>query len=537
MPIANKIEQEGMMQTGIYANPISAPTFWGLLKKRVAETPDAPMLVDQSGVSMSFGEYACNAAHLAAWLFEQGVRPGSRVTWQFPTTLGGTVLVAALARIGAQQNPIIHLYREHEVRQVLVQNRPEFFIVPEEAGERDFRAMAESVSKELNPAPRVIALPKVLPIGDPGILEKAPGNGDSASWVFYTSGTTAAPKGALHTDLSVITAGRGLATSYQFSNDDVGTIAYPIAHIGGPMYLSMLMISGGSALLMDRFSPADAIVLFNRYRVTVSGGSTAHYLGFLNEQARHPGKRLYPTLRILGGGGSPKPPEVYARGKLELGTTICHSYGMTECPALTLAPVTSTDEQLAYADGAPRDDLQVRIVDRDGRTVPAGSEGEIRVKGKGIFLGYTDSSLDTEAFDPEGFYRTGDLGVLREDGYLMVTGRLKDIIIRKGENVSAKEIEDLLCAHPKISDAAVIGLPDVDRGERICAVVELRHGVEALEFSEMVGYFKRVGIMQQKIPEQLEVMEKLPRNDTFNKILKNKLREQLADSPWVAHRC
>lgn len=207
---------------------------------------------------------------------------------------------------------------------------------------------------------------------------------------------------------------------------------------------------------------------------------------------------------------------------------------MTECPALTVAPVTSTDEQLADADGVPREDLEVRIVNRDGLVVSTGNEGEICVRGKGIFLGYTDSSLNSAAFDPDGFYRTGDLGVLRDDGYLMVTGRLKDIIIRKGENVSAKEIEDLLCAHPKISDAAVIGLPDADRGERICAIVELRHGAEALEFSEMVVYFKRVGIMHQKIPEQLEIMERLPRNNTLNKILKNKLREQFANAPWMA---
>lgn len=524
------------MQTGTCSNPISAPTFWGLVTERTALTPDAPMLLSQTGTSMSFGEYAAKATSLAAWLAEQGVRQGSRVTWQLPTTVQSAVLIAALARIGAQQNPIIHLYREHEVRQILSQNHPHFFIVAQPTSEgaeaRDFAAVAETVSQTLTPAPRVITLPPALPAGDPDLLDDAPLQGDLAAWVFYTSGTTAAPKGALHTDVSVMAAGRGLATSYQFSSEDVGTIAYPIAHIGGPMYLSMLMASGGSALLMDRFSPTDAIDLFARYKVTVSGGSTAHYLGFLNEQAKHPGQRLYPRLRLLGGGGSPKPPEVYTRAKVELGTTICHSYGMTECPALTIAPVTSTDEQLAHADGIPRDDLQVRIVDRDGVIMPAGREGEIRVRGTGIFLGYADSSLNIDAFDADGFYRTGDLGLLRKDGYLSVTGRLKDIIIRKGENVSAKEIEDLLCAHPKISDAAVIGLPDADRGERICAVVELRHGVDTFEFSEMVSHFKAVGVMQQKIPEQLEIMKGLPRNDTFNKILKNELRERFAQAPW-----
>lgn len=508
----------------------TAPSFTALLRYRVAATPDAPMLLDTQGTCLSFAEYAAQAERMAAYLFDQGIRPGMKVTWQLPTTLEAAVLIAALSRLGVVQNPVIHLYREHEVRQVLRQNRPACFIVSERGeGNRLAETVHQSATRE-GLRLKVLALPARLPSMGRAKLPLPPKADDVPAWVFYTSGTTSAPKGALHCDAALIEAGRGLAESYQFSPTDVGTIAYPIAHIGGPMYLAMLMIGGGSALLMEQFSPTAARELFQRYRVTLSGGATAHYLGFLNEQVGQPGERLYPTLRVLGGGGSARPPEVFLRARKELGVTICHSYGMTECPALTIAPLQSSEEQLAFTDGVPRSDLDVRIVQADGTLAPQGVVGEVRVRGRGVFLGYADPAQNAEAFDADGFYRTGDLAVQREDGYLTITGRLKDIIIRKGENISAKEIEDLLCAHSKVSDAAVIGLPDFERGERICAVIELRPGAEPLEFEEMRAYFEQAAVMRQKIPEQLEIMERLPRNDSLNKVLKNKLREMFADS-------
>jgi acyl-CoA synthetase (AMP-forming)/AMP-acid ligase II len=513
------------MESSTTSDLLQAPTFWALLSARAEQTPDAPMLIDAQGATLSFAGYARAASGLAAWLYERGVRPGMRITWQLPTSLSAAVLIAALSRLGVVQNPIIHLFREREVRQVLEQNRSTFYIVPTDAG---LRAMVENAIRDLPQPPILLELGDTLPSGDPDGLPPPPTSGTLPAWVFYTSGTTAAPKGALHADAALMGAGRGLAESYEFGPRDVGSVAYPIAHIGGPMYLSMLLVSGGSALLIDKFSASEAAKLFKRHNVTASGGSTAHYLAFFSEQARYGGERLYPTLRVLGGGGAPKPPEFFLRGRQELGVTICHSYGMTECPGLTIAPLRSSDEQLTYTDGIPREDVEVRIVLADGTEAPRGIEGEVRVRGPGIFLGYADASQDEGAFDEHGYYRTGDLGVLREDGYLAVTGRMKDIIIRKGENVSAKEIEDLLCAHPKVLDAAVIGLPDAERGERICAVIELRHGAEPLRFDEMVEYFRQAQVMRQKIPEQLEILERLPRNDALNKVLKNKLKEHFS---------
>jgi len=191
-----------------------------------------------------------------------------------------------------------------------------------------------------------------------------------------------------------------------------------------------------------------------------------------------------------------------------------------------------TEDQLAHTEGRPVHRAQVTIVRPDGSTCDPGEEGEVAVAGPQLFKGYKDPTLDADAFDEQGRFRTGDLAVMRHDGHVSVTGRVKDIIIRKGENISAKEIEDVLYAHPKVAAVAVVGLPDLERGERVCAVVETADGAEPLETDEMVAACTEAGLMRQKIPEQLVAYDgPLPRNATL-KVLKFRLRDELADVPW-----
>jgi acyl-CoA synthetase (AMP-forming)/AMP-acid ligase II len=197
-----------------------------------------------------------------------------------------------------------------------------------------------------------------------------------------------------------------------------------------------------------------------------------------------------------------------------------------------MGTMTDTDEQLANTVGKPVYGADIRIVTLEGNVAPPGVDGEVRVKGPMVCKGYTDPEMTAEAFDADGYFRTGDVGHFRPDGHVVLTGRLKDIIIRKGENISAKEIEDVLYEHPKVGDVAVIGLADRERGERVCAVVQIAPGVEPLSFDEMVEHLRAAGLMAQKIPEQLEVVDEFPRNETLNKILKYKLREELAAKPF-----
>jgi acyl-CoA synthetase (AMP-forming)/AMP-acid ligase II len=231
-------------------------------------------------------------------------------------------------------------------------------------------------------------------------------------------------------------------------------------------------------------------------------------------------------LRIISGGGAAKPAELFYDVEREMGVKLVHGYGMTEIPMIAMGSPHDTDEQLANTEGKPVLGAEVRIVTEDGALAAPDEEGEVRVRGPVVMLGYTDPAANDAAFDEDGWFRTGDLGVLRADGHVRLTGRLKDVIIRKGENISARELEELLFAHPSVGDVAVIGLPDAERGELVCAVIEAPGSGDAITFDEMVAYLGEAGLMRQKIPERLEVVEKLPRNETLNKVLKYKLREQ-----------
>ena len=325
--------------------------------------------------------------------------------------------------------------------------------------------------------------------------------------------------------------GIGMAKALVMSPEDVGTIAFPYAHIGGPDYIVAVLAQGFPVVLLEAFVPDEAIEVFRRHGATMAGGSTAFYITFLNAQRKQPDAPLIPTLRLLSGGGAPKPPEVYFEIKNEMHMPVAHGYGMTECPMIAQGSPTDTDDQLAYSEGAPVFRCEISVVRTDGSAADAGEEGEVRLAGPMLFKGYTDASLNAAAFDETGRFRTGDLGVRRADGHITLTGRLKDVIIRKGENISAKEVEDILYMHPKVGDVAVIGLPDRERGERVCAVVETAPGQEPITFGEMVAWCKEAGLMVQKIPEQLEVREVLPRNATL-KVLKFQLRDELKAVPF-----
>ena len=503
-------------------------TLWQLLERRAALTPHTPMLIDgRKHLHMSFAQTLDIAERLAAGFYERGIGAGSQVTWMLPTGLPAVMTALALARLGALQNPIISLYGEREVHGILERNRSEFLLVPD-SGERDFPAMASHLCQQLERPPQVIVMGSQLPRGRASSLPPPPADGQTVRWVYYTSGTTSQPKGACHTDESLMIGGRNLARSMNVTAADVGSVAFPYAHIGGAMYTTMLLASGMSAVLLDRFQAQEAAEIYRRYAVTLAGGSTVHYQLLLAEQRQQAQMPLLPTMRLLCGGGAPKPPELFYQVRKEIGCGLIHNYGMTEIPLICAGFEADTDEQLANADGVPMQDIELRIIRSDGSRAGEGESGEILVRGNAVFKGYTDPALNIASFDDDGFFRTGDLGMRRADGRIVLTGRLKDVIIRKGENISAKEIEDLLFTHPKVAAVAVIGLPDELRGERVCAVVELKPGVPALQFEEMVDYFIQAEVMRQKIPEQLEIVEQLPRNQTLNKLLKHVLREQYA---------
>jgi non-ribosomal peptide synthetase component E (peptide arylation enzyme) len=268
-----------------------------------------------------------------------------------------------------------------------------------------------------------------------------------------------------------------------------------------------------------------SIPLLARHDVTLAGAGTAFHQAYLAAQRADPGRRLFPSLRALPGGGAPKPPALHGLCKQALGGVgIVSGYGLTECPIIAMNSVRDPDDKLAHTEGrANPPEAEIAVWTLGGRRAAPGEEGELRIRGPQLCRGYVDSALDAEAFDEQGFFRTGDLGRLDADGFVVITGRLKDVIIRKGENISAKEIEDHLAAHPKVGDVAVVGLPDAERGERACAFVVPASAADPPTLGELASFLRARGLAAQKLPEQLEVLAELPRN-AAGKVLKRELR-------------
>ncbi|WP_330354832.1 class I adenylate-forming enzyme family protein [Streptomyces chartreusis] len=488
----------------------SSRTLWDLLARRAGLSPDRPVLL-QDDRTLTFGALHARAERVAAGLYDMGVRPGTVVAWQLPTRIETALLSFALARLGAVQSPVIPFYRDREVGFALRESKAEFFAVPGVWRGFDHTEMARRLG-----AKGIFEAYDTLPDGDPAVLPPPPAEGTSVRWIYWTSGTTSDPKGVLHTDRSLIAGGSCLGHALRPTSADVGSIAFPYAHIGGPDYMVMVLLYGFPTVLFEQFAMPDALEGYRSHGVTIAGGSTAFYSMFLAEQRRQPdGAKAVPTLRLLAGGGAPKPPEVYHAVVREMGVQLTHGYGMTEVPMITMGAPDDTSENLATTEGRPPREMEIRIV-----------EGEVRLRGEAVCRGYLDPAQTAAAFDEDGFLRTGDLGHLTAGGHLVLTGRLKDVIIRKGENVSAKEIEDLLHRHPAVGDVAVIGLPDPERGERVCAVVEQPAGAPALTLQALTSYLRGEGLSTHKLPEQLEVVDALPRNETLRKVLKYKLRER-----------
>jgi acyl-CoA synthetase (AMP-forming)/AMP-acid ligase II len=496
-------------------------TLWALIERRARETPDALMAVDESGRRLSFGEYRRDAERAAAGLSALGVTGGVAVSWQLPTWIESLVLVAALSRLGAVQNPVLPIYRDRELRFMTAQTGARLLVVPPAWRGFDYPEMANAIAADRDDLD-VLVIDRALPEGDPSTLPPPPAVPPSpadlpTAWVFYTSGTTADPKGARHTDATIAAAAVAMNVALELRPDDRSGLVFPFTHIGGITWLFSSLMTGATNICVERFDPAETIAVLARENVTLAGSGTPFHLAYLEAQRRQPGRPIFPEVRAFPGGGAPKPPQLHYDMKKELGGVgIVSGYGLTECPILSMGAVGDPDDKLAETEGRAAPGVELRI-----------AEGELRVKGPQLFHGYLDSSLDADAFDADGFFRSGDLGVVDDDGYVAITGRLKDVIIRKGENISAKEVEDLLYQHPKVADVAVIGLPDPALGERCCAVVSSKDGSEPLGFKEMVDFLKQQGLAVQKVPEQLELVDVVPRNPT-GKTLKHELRRRLS---------
>jgi acyl-CoA synthetase (AMP-forming)/AMP-acid ligase II len=488
------------------------------------------MLVDGDRRT-TFAEFHAMAERAAAGLHALGVGPGTPVSWQLPTWTESAVLVGALCRLGAVQNPMLPIYRYREVAFIARQTRCRLLVTPSTWNGFDYAGLAGQVAAEVDGLETMVA-DHWLPDGEPSSLPEPPAGCDDPSddpvrWIYYTSGTTAEPKGAQHTDRSVMAAAIGYATKTHVVEDDLALVAFPFTHVGGIIIgVYTPLLTGSTAVLMEAWTPQGSTDLIARHRITLGNGAPAIHAALLAEARANPG--AYATIRAFPSGGSTKPPQLHfdLMDAVPSSRGITSGYGLTEAPIICQTDVDAPDDSKRDGEGTPNDGVDIRLLARDGSEVAPGEEGEVVVKGPQVMRGYVDSSLDADAFTPHGYFRTGDLARFDPHGAILITGRIKDIIIRKGENVSAKEVEDVLFAHPKIADVAVLGIPDAERGEMVVAFAVPADASDPPTLAEVFEHCTAQGLMTQKIPERLELLDAMPRNPS-GKVPKHELRAGL----------
>jgi cyclohexanecarboxylate-CoA ligase len=492
---------------------VTAGIIAGLLDECAASRPDRPLLRDVAGVTWTVAEVATLASAAVGWLWEAGARPGMTVAWQLPSHVNAAVVMLALSRMPVIQAPVLHLYRLREVSAAV------------EVANADILLVDESTAANAAPGIRTIVVPPDLvdllqtataapPEAD------APHSATDPRWVYFTSGTTGRPKGVRHTDATLLSAAHGYVAHLGVGSHpaEVGTIAFPIAHVGGMVYLATAMLGDFPVLLVPKVSADDLPRLLAEHRVTVTGASTAFYQMLLAAQMAAPtAELLMPSMRMLIGGGAACPPEVHRQVREHLRIPVVHAYGMTEAPMICVSQAADSDEQLANSAGLPIPGSEVRIA----------ASGEIELRGGNLTPGYVESEQWDGALTSDGWFRSGDRGYLRPDGRIVVTGRVKDLIIRKGENVAPDEIENELLAHPLVDEIAVLGQPDELRGELVCAVVRRSPRHRDVTLDELCTFLDGRGLMKQKWPERLVVVDEFPLTG-LGKVAKSELARQIA---------
>ncbi len=516
-------------------------TTW--IDRRATATPEALMSADDRGRHQTFGEYHEAVQRVAAAFASEGVGPDVVVAWQLPTWIEALVLAGALATLDATQVPLLPTYREREIEHAVRTTGASLVVVPDSYGTAALADQARRAVRDL-PGVRVLVvgerrLPESTPAPTPAVaidsavehdgVDHGAGD-DPVRWVFHTSGTTAEPKGVLHTDATLLAAARAFVHSVRMTAADRNALPFPVTHVGGIQMLIASLESGCANVLLDRWVPEDAVAVLAREGVTLAGAGPAFFHGYLAAQRRCPGTPIFPGVRAFTSGGAPKSPSLHAALREAFGVGIVSNYGLTECPNTTGNDPDAPDGVLALTEGRANPGLVLSVRRPDGSASAAGEEGELWLRGPQLCRGYVDPTLTAEAFDADGFFRTGDLVRIDPGGNLVVSGRIKDVIIRMGENISAREVEDLLGEHPAVADVTVVGLPDERRGERCCAVVVPADPARPPTLVDLTGFLRSKGLMFQKMPEQLETMSSLPRN-AGGKVDKQTLRAVLGAAP------
>jgi acyl-CoA synthetase (AMP-forming)/AMP-acid ligase II len=519
-------------------------TLGQLLARQADERGDKTFVTD-GVLSLTYRELHEHSLRLAAGLRARGVVPGDRVAVQLPNWSEFAVIAAAIARLGAVMVPIMPIYRRDEVGYVLDDAGVSVAVTASVFKDFDYLGMYRALQAE-RPALRsvvvvrddeaqtsdqVVTLAATTADVDPAAAAAGigvPVGPDDPFVIVYTSGTTARPKGCVHTFNTYVSGAHALAVAFGYRESDVQFGPSPVTHTTGLVTSILLpMVSGAATHLMADWEPRRGLAEIARYRCSVSVTATTFIQMLLD--AYDPDRDDASSLRVWVSAGAPIPRAVVERAQALLPSAkILSLYGRSENLATTTCTVDDDPERALTSDGAALPYASVKVVDELGAEVPAGSEGDIAYRGPTHMLGYLGRPEETdELFTPDGYSRSGDLGVMDAAGYVRVTGRTKDIVIRGGMNISVREVEDLLAAHPGVRNAAVVGMPDERLGERVCCYLVAADPASPPTLDGIKAYLQDKGIATQKTPERLEVVTELPTTAT-GKIQKHLLRQDIA---------
>jgi cyclohexanecarboxylate-CoA ligase len=488
----------------------------------------------------TYRELARMADRMAVGLARLGVGRGDIVACQLPNWWQFTLTYLACSRIGAVMNPLMHIFRERELSFMLQHGEAKVVIAPKTFRGFDFEQMITALQPSLPHLSHVVVVggsgansfdallsgPEWEKQADAQAILTAHRPGpDDVTQLIYTSGTTGEPKGVMHSANTVMANIVPYAERLHLGADDVVLMASPMAHQTGFMYgLIMPIVLQASAVLQDVWEPSKAIALINAEKASFTMASTP----FLTDLARTVTETdvAVPSLRTFLCAGAPIPGPLVEQARKALGAKIVSAWGMTENGAVTLTRLEDDDERSFNTDGCPLPGVEIKVVDVDGQPLPPGEPGKLLLRSCSNFGGYLHRA-HLNATDADDWFDTGDLARIDERGYLRITGRSKDVIIRGGENIPVVEVESLLYRHPAIAMAAVVAYPDERLGERACAVVVPKPG-QTIDLPGLVQFLKDQKIALQYIPERLIVRDAMPSTPS-GKIQKFKLRDMLRD--------
>ncbi len=484
-------------------------------------------------MSFTFADLDRLSDNLAVALARLGVGEGDVVSFQLPNWRHFTLLHLASLKLGAISNPMMVIFRERELKFMLGLAESKVLVVPSTFRRFDHAALAREVKAELPSLKHVLVVDGAGAEAFDPLFDTVPTEAELAALrsrklspdaviqLLYTSGTTGEPKGVTHSSNTILSNLEPYAERLGLGRDDVIHMASPMAHQTGFMYGLVLPAKlGARAVLQDIFEASEMARQIVKHGATFTMGATP----FLTDLAAYLERAHVrtPTLRIFLSAGAPIPRPLVDKARNVLGAAIVSAWGMSENGAVTTTRLDDPDEKVTGTDGCALPGMEVRVVDAEGQPAPVGEEGPLQVRGCSNFLGYfkRPGLADLSA---DGWFDTGDLARMDADGYIRITGRIKDIVIRGGENIPVVEIEGLLFKHPAVQTVAIVGFPDARMGERACAFVTLREGAK-LTFDDMVAFLKDQKVAMQYIPERLEILPDLPRTPS-GKIQKFKLRE------------